>query len=236
MNPPDFRSLCAEFVGAVDALLSQGESPANPGVKLLLTVHVEDLAALAEDARAALAQPVGKSKSLPPDYVDPEHTEADRRLLEVFYSACQAEGGTSDEITLRGLKAALAQPVAEGPTDEELREFVETLRNQWIGAVVIGGKDPDSDDFDMAISRAVLANWGRPTPQPIPVSERLPGEGDCDAEGRCWWFCPTSFLPNGMCAYWCLAPVDDPRSWRTHWLPHWALPLPAAPAAEEAQP
>jgi hypothetical protein len=51
----------------------------------------------------------------------------------------------------------------------------------------------------LAFARAVLARWGTPNsaevrrsmgdaPQPIPVSKRLPGPEDCDAEGRCWWY------------------------------------------------
>jgi|694.fasta_scaffold15845_5 hypothetical protein len=42
---------------------------------------------------------------LPPGYIDPEHKGRDLELLEVFYKACQSEGGTADEIHLRGLKA-----------------------------------------------------------------------------------------------------------------------------------
>ncbi len=45
--------------------------------------------------------------ALPPDYIDPEHTGLDRKLLEVFYQACGSEGGTADEIHLRGLRAVL---------------------------------------------------------------------------------------------------------------------------------
>jgi hypothetical protein len=45
---------------------------------------------------------------LPPDYIDDEHQGGDRELLEVFYRACNAEGGTADEIHLRGIKAVLA--------------------------------------------------------------------------------------------------------------------------------
>jgi hypothetical protein len=48
-----------------------------------------------------------------PEYIDPEHTGTDRTLLELFYSACQSEGGTADEVTLRGLRAVLAK---YGPT------------------------------------------------------------------------------------------------------------------------
>ena len=55
MSEPNFRALCAELVTGVDNLLSQGESPANPGQRLILTVHVEDLADIADRARAALA-------------------------------------------------------------------------------------------------------------------------------------------------------------------------------------
>lgn len=58
-------------------------------------------------ARAALAQPepVGE---LPSDYIDPGHTAADRELLEAFYRATRSEGGTADEIYLRGIHAAIA--------------------------------------------------------------------------------------------------------------------------------
>jgi hypothetical protein len=39
----------------------------------------------------------------------------------VFYAACNSEGGTADEIHLRGIRAVLAaQPEPEGPSDEEL--------------------------------------------------------------------------------------------------------------------
>lgn len=60
-------------------------------------------------------------------------------------------------------------------------------------------------------------------PTPVPVSERLPEPGDCDAEGRCWAWNPEAI-------WWELFPVKflalnagDPYS---HWLPANALPLP----------
>jgi hypothetical protein len=52
-----YRALCAELLQAVDTLLGQGESPVNPGVRLILTVHLEDLEDCADRTRAALAQP-----------------------------------------------------------------------------------------------------------------------------------------------------------------------------------
>lgn len=45
--------------------------------------------------------------NLPDNYIDSEHTGFARDLLETFYRACQSEGGTSDEINLRGLYAVL---------------------------------------------------------------------------------------------------------------------------------
>jgi hypothetical protein len=57
-------------------------------------------------AAVALAQP---NPVLPPSYIDAEHTGQDQELLKVFYKACLLEGGTADEIHLRGLKAVLAR-------------------------------------------------------------------------------------------------------------------------------
>lgn len=51
---------------------------------------------------------------LPDNYIDPGHTDRDRELLKIFYVACQSEGGTADEIHLRGIRAVMAQPPAAG--------------------------------------------------------------------------------------------------------------------------
>ena len=44
---------------------------------------------------------------LPDNYIDPEHRDGDKEMLTVFYAACLAEGGTADEVTLRGLRAVV---------------------------------------------------------------------------------------------------------------------------------
>jgi len=44
---------------------------------------------------------------LPPGYIDSEHQGEDRELLEVFYRAWIAGGGTQDECALRGIRAVL---------------------------------------------------------------------------------------------------------------------------------
>jgi hypothetical protein len=60
-------------------------------------------------------------------------------------------------------------------------------------------------------------NLGTPAIEPVPVSERRPGPEDCDADGFCW--------------FWDYGWTRQQRGWHddecTHWLPHWALPVPA---------
>jgi hypothetical protein len=96
-QPPDFRALCAELVEAIDRLLSQGESPANPGSRLILTVHVEDLGPLAEDARAALnappLAPIPASERLP----GPEDCDDQGRCWWLTVAA--TEGGAGGYLT-----------------------------------------------------------------------------------------------------------------------------------------
>jgi hypothetical protein len=66
-----------------------------------------------------------------------------------------------------------------------------------------------------------IARYGTAHPAPVPVlvSERLPGEADCDAEGTCWVWNFTAYT-------WGLFRLD--LTAHSHWLPHWALPLPEA--------
>ena len=68
-------------------------------------------------------------------------------------------------------------------------------------------------------------------PAPVPVSERLPGPEDCDAEGRCWWFLPTQQLEilrqSDAWSFRRHTPRKDDYCLWTHWLPATALPLPA---------
>jgi hypothetical protein len=62
---------------------------------------------------------------------------------------------------------------------------------------------------------------GTAHPAPVSVGERLPGVGDCDAMGRCWWLTHD----QEWMASWLFDSVK-PRGTVIHWLPHWALPLP----------
>ena len=58
----------------------------------------------------------------------------------------------------------------------------------------------------------------RQAPQPISVSKRLPGPGDCDAEGLCWVWNTTAYT-------WGLFRLD--LTVHSHWLPAHALPQPS---------
>ena len=83
----DFRALCAKLVETF-----KDENTYTQRVEIL------------DRARAVLATP----PPLAPNYIDPEHHGEDRELLQVFYTACNAEGGTADEIHLRGIRAVMA--------------------------------------------------------------------------------------------------------------------------------
>ena len=119
-------------------------------------------------------------------------------------------------------RTALAQPEPVGPTDDQAEDLADALN-------FMDGYAEHEDGFYVCASnlgpfaRAVLARWGRPAIEPVPVSER-PWErnGWCDENGWCWGFDADDSDP-----YWIF---DDPAScpcW-THLLPHYALPVPEA--------
>ena len=122
-----------------------------------------------------------------------------------------------------------AQPVAEGPTDEEIEEWADACSEAPLEEM-----DPEvhgwrrcftAKEFSETI-RAVLSRWGRPTPQPVAVSERLPGPGDCDEQGRCWMF---GYVEGD----WRLISATNSgipklKYCFSHWLPANALPTPEA--------
>ena len=128
-------------------------------------------------------------------------------------------------------RIALTQPVAEEPTDDEIEEWADACSEAPLEEM-----DPEihgwrrcftAKEFSETI-RAALARWGRPTPQPVATSERLPGPEDCDELEFCWQWEPD---PNGHhpLGHWERVHrdwVSDPDCDATHWLPSSALPLP----------
>lgn len=66
-----------------------------------------------------------------------------------------------------------------------------------------------------------------PVVVPVAVSERLPGEGDCNEEGRCWCYTPREDFDGVLIMHsrWILS---RPAGIDTHWLPAHAIPQPQA--------
>jgi hypothetical protein len=132
---------------------------------------------------------------------------------------------TADADLIGRARAALAaEPAGEVPTPAEIDKLTQQHTSD-LGDLRIGVAPEDVP----ALVYAALVRWSCPMPQPIPVSERLPGEGDCDAEGRCWigTWSDIDGEPTFDWAY------TSPRDWTwegiamiQYWLPHWALPLP----------
>lgn len=118
-------------------------------------------------------------------------------------------------------KNSLAQPEPKEPTDEELLAIA--IESELVAS---NGTNPFREDSDiedevMQFARTVLARWPLAAIEPVPVSERLPGEGDCDPSFQCWWFTPSE-------EKWILWPIKWAGPECSHWLPHYALPIPAA--------
>ena len=59
----------------------------------------------------------------------------------------------------------------------------------------------------------------------VAVSERLPEQGDCDAEERCWVHVPRRATPFPS---WTLLWKGHLQPYHSHWLPFHAIPLPQA--------
>ena len=126
------------------------------------------------------------------------------------------------------IRAALAQPEPEGPTEHDIAELAEDI--EW---KQLPQDEATRPSFLLEFALAVLARWDRRAIEPVPVAERpWEREGWCDAEGRCWLHRPAEIpcrLANGTLYRWVLdtpcwdeeGPLHD-----THSLPHHALPLP----------
>ena len=149
-------------------------------------------------------------------------------LVERVADAIAAEATSAGIVNDRPARALLAQPEPEVPTDEELLRVAATAIAPYeISGITPGEYEPETECVVeaygselIAYARVVLARWGRPTPQPVAVSERLPGPEDCIfPTGECWWF-----DPHADGAWY----VDTFQGNYTHWLPANALPTPEA--------
>jgi hypothetical protein len=199
----DFRALCAELAGCLDDALTftvQGDTERS-------------MRQLIARARTTLAQ-----------------TETPSRLHYCSTHGQQPKNAWGCPECVREMRQQLTQPEPEGVTDRELETTARAAEIQYIeehGGLTAATPDGIHAQLQaqrLAGLRAVAARYARPAIEPVPVSERLPGPEDCDAEGRCWWFRGDSPIMN---AYWDLSKGDsaDPVP-PTAWLPHHSLPVP----------
>jgi hypothetical protein len=153
---------------------------------------------------------------------------------ELFEIVEDEYSGTFCLMELRSrARAALAQPESQGqvlarvkfaerefncPSDIVLRQYCD----DWFYS------DPERSEVDpVDLCRDAIKLFAQ-IPAPVPVSERLPEPEDCDAEGRCWWGIPQTSITQMHWIYRKKKRWDDGAT--THWLPHWALPVPRAEA------
>ena len=171
-----------------------------------------------------------------------EHTEpaglSDEELLRVYGLAKRDhnyEGPLDDwpkraerAATVAGLRAVEAATLARAqrqPEPGEVQELVGLIRQIALAwepdATLLGNMTAGQ------LARAADLLESLSPPQPVPVSERLPGPEDCDAEGRCWL--RRKYQPGGP-TWWLARPAsigtEALRVYYAEWLPAHDLPLP----------
>lgn len=127
-------------------------------------------------------------------------------------------------IIMANARAALAQPEPQGPTDEELLKLIADKLGYELTLKVDFQEVYGSTEEMVSLLRVVLARWGRPAIEPVPVSERpWEREGWCDANQKCWVW------NEGNCRWWEFIDsrmISFSHDDYTHCLPCWALPVP----------
>ena len=129
----------------------------------------------------------------------------------------------TDQLVARA-RAALATPEQGAPSDE-LAKLVTALRDPHRWARLTG------DHLNRAAE--LLESYGTQA-VPVPVAERLPGEGDyCPhprrKPGEWCWGLEHGRTSHGLECVWRFMSRDDIASEAEAWAPHWAFPLPDSP-------
>ena len=200
----NWRELCAELVRASDAV--HHDAAAAEG----------DFLAAIDNARAALAQ--SKPEGVGP-ITDGRPMNQSYWLALLGHDAYAALFQSVDQYRSALIERASsprAQPEPAGPSHWDVCQWLEQ-QGHW-------GDNAHRIPRIANMVQGALTRYTHPAIEPLPVAERLPGPEDCDAEGRCWFGTPSSYV---MVANWVYEKAEHCRSWNTHWAPHWALPVPA---------
>jgi hypothetical protein len=200
---PDYRALCAELNHWVVELAASHPNLSDSAITWINEV--------VDRAASALAQP----EPVAPTDEDLED------LAEVMNVSGNPVPAMRRALELWGRPANQPVPV----TDKELgRRFRAWWHDEGSGLPPLPGMDHKEHVRRISeiawANGAYVARYGTPAIEPVPVSERLPGADDCDAEGRCWIFMPDI----GTDPSWRLTDPRDIGPYHTHWLPANALP------------
>ena len=117
--------------------------------------------------------------------------------------------GFDIDLLIGKIDTALTQPEPEKPTNEQINQCY---------AALYGLNTDKLGLMPVRFGRELLARWGRPAIEPIPVSERLPGPEDCGPGGICWLWDPIRRVWH-LTHFTYLNPGD-------FWLPYHALLIP----------
>jgi hypothetical protein len=123
-------------------------------------------------------------------------------------------------------------PVAEDvPHEEILRLAAEEIGYEFTGQwFLTGGKGLTLETNPLELlnfAHAILARWGRPAIEPVPVAERpWEREGWCDRDGFCWWGRPSEELCDSD---WYLGTRTEVEEFRSDCMPTVSLPCNALP-------
>jgi hypothetical protein len=230
----DFRALCAELTDRLQHAITSANADSYYG---------ENRDAV-DRARAALAQPEPEathdlSDAAPLLWLLWNHLGSSssvgqpiRQYLGMgrFESMSDAQIGAANQyraLLPESSRAALAQPEPEGVG---VTDFEEELMAAWDKAIWLPrtGRLAEYRAWLAHVLALVWAVGRRPAIKPVPVSERLPGPEDCDAEGRCWYFFVDSVV--GGCGWQMFNDEEKELLTPSHfWLPHHVLPVPQQP-------
>ena len=238
----DFRALCAELMEALDeaapginqfrdlrdradAALADGPAVPAPTVMEIIKLSEEIEASglgQVDFARAILAR-WGNPAPAPP---------ADGEVAELVAEIRHFLAGYQK---IRGLDPEHIYSIHRGDkmeahiTVSRLTRAAELLQRQATAYAIC-----ERERLHQSTRAADLEVERQAVPVPVPVSERLPGPEDCDAEGRCWAGTNASVDTSGD------RDIDLPPSWELRevcaqddvWLPANALPLPEVGVSE----
>jgi hypothetical protein len=205
----DFRALCAELLAALESWSPNGDAPLEEGAEAIAEAH------LINCARTALAEPQPPVEGEVAEMVawlEEAGRLTKERDLQVRYwraaSLLERLSTAQEELERERMRLAVCGVIAMADTPETAAKARDCLPEYWSAS---------ADDIARQIDKLMRLS----PPQPTPVSERLPGPGDCDAEGMCWlWDGERRWVRQ-------FRDAASSNTWTgSYWLPAHALPLP----------